>query len=249
MKIVGIIQARMGSTRLPGKVLRPILGTPMLGHIIQRLSQSTTIDELVVATSTLEQDRDIVEYAKKIGCAWSQGSEEDVLGRYYQAAMEFNADVVLRLTGDCPLIDPETTDRVVSAHLKAEKSDMASNVLVRSFPRGLDTEALSMACLERINYEATEPIYREHVTNYIHDYQEKFKLTNVLNDADESSHRWCVDTEDDFKLISVIYESLYAKKKHFGFKDVLELMQSRPDLPLLNKHVAQAKIFKRKTIP
>jgi spore coat polysaccharide biosynthesis protein SpsF len=247
MKIVGIIQARMGSSRLPGKVLMPILGKPMLGHVMERLGRCSTITEVVIATTTDPRDRVLCEFAEKNGYLCGVGPEEDVLGRYYKVAKKRGADVVLRLTSDCPLIDPGTTDAVVRRHLAAGNNDMTSNVFTRTYPRGLDTEALSMECLERVNREALDPVYREHVTNFIHDHPEQFKIESIEEPEDHSRHRWCVDTEEDLELVRRIYEGLYPGNAAFGWRDVLRFVESRPGLETVNAHVRQSKIFKRKT--
>jgi spore coat polysaccharide biosynthesis protein SpsF len=219
----------------------------MLQHIVERLERCSTIDEIVIATSTGPGDRVLCDFAVRQGYLFGVGSEEDVLGRYHKVAREREADVVLRLTGDCPLIDPETTDAVVRRHLAAGSNDMTSNVFTRTFPRGLDTEALSMECLDRLNREALDAIYREHVTNYIHDHPEKFKIENVCEPVDRSDLRWCVDTEDDLELVRRVYEGLYPGNEFFGMKDALRFVESHPELKTLNAHVRQAKIFRLKT--
>jgi spore coat polysaccharide biosynthesis protein SpsF len=240
----------MGSTRLPGKVLKPILGRPMLELMMERLERCQLLDEVVIATSDKPQDDDIAEFAKNRGYLFGRGSEGDVLGRYYQVAKERKADVVVRMTGDCPLIDPEVTDRVVERHLASKNSnDMTSNVFRRTFPRGFDTEIFSCPCLERVVQETGDPLYREHVTNYVYDYPEKFVIENVSSPVDRSDLRLCVDTEADFELVQSVFEALYPRNSSFGFREITEFLDSHPELKELNADVKQAKIFRHRTIP
>lgn len=246
MKIVGIVQARMGSSRLPGKILIPVLGVPVLEWCIERLRRCKRLDEVVIATTVHPRDEEVCYFAQSKGYFFSRGSEEDVLGRYYQVALERKADIVVRLTSDCPLIDPEITDHVIARHLDAKHNDMTSNVFTRTFPRGFDTEVLTHSCLERVNAITQEQIYREHVTNYIHDFPEQFRIENIENDANRSDLRLCVDTEHDLKLIRKIYEELYASSHCFGHREIYALFDRKPDLRNINACVQQAKIFKKK---
>ncbi len=246
MKVVGIVQTRMGSSRLPGKVLKPVLGVPVLEWCMERLLHCRNIAEVVIATTEHLRDEVICDFAKQKGYLCSRGSEEDVLGRYWKAARERGADAVVRLTSDCPLIDPEITDRVVARHLESPENDLTSNVFTRTFPRGFDTEVLSMDCLDRIHAEVLEPIYREHVTNYIHDYPEKFRIAEVVNSEDSSHLRLCVDTDEDLALIQKVFEELFPLNPHFGHREIYELFRRKPDLCQVNAKIQQAKIFKRK---
>jgi spore coat polysaccharide biosynthesis protein SpsF len=250
MKAVGIIQARMGSTRLPGKVLKPILGVPMLALMMERLSQSKELDEVVIATSTLPQDDVICEFAHTKGYLIGRGSESDVLGRYYQVAKERKADIIARMTGDCPLIDPDITDTVVrKQRLSGNKNDVTSNVLLRTFPRGFDTEVMSFSCLERVIHETQDPLYREHVTNYMYDFPEKFTMESVTNDEDCSDLRLTVDTEKDFELVKLIFEALYPANPRFRFRDIKLFLDENPELKTMNAYIKQTKIFRNRTIP
>lgn len=246
MKVVGVVQARMGSSRLPGKIMRQVLGVPLLEWCMERLRRCKTLDEVVIATTRHPRDETICDFARVKKYLFTRGSEEDVLGRYYAAALERNADVVIRLTSDCPLIDPEITDRVIRRHLESKVNDVTSNVYTRTFPRGFDTEALSIRCLKTIHDIALDPIYREHVTNYIHDFPEKFRIENIENNRDRSDLRLCVDTAEDLALVEKVYEELYPLNHHFGHREIYELFERRPELRNINAHIQQAKIFRRK---
>jgi len=241
MKVVGIVQARMGSSRLPGKVLRPLAGEPMLARVVSRLSRAGSIDEVVVATSDHFRERPIVELCRARHWSFFRGSEHDVLDRHYCAAIAHKADVVVRVTSDCPLIDPEIVDAVVSALLANPASDAASNVIPhRTFPRGLDAEAVRVTALERAWREDTNPAWREHVTQYIHRRPELFRITSVTNGEDLSELRWTVDTTEDLELLRRIYG--HFPDDRFAWRDVLSLLERHPDWLELNRHIEQKRV-------
>ncbi|MBI4550198.1 MAG: glycosyltransferase family protein [Candidatus Omnitrophica bacterium] len=242
-----MIAARMSSTRLPGKVLRPILGVPMLERMIERLRRCRQLDEIVIATSTSPGDDAVVDFARERSFLVERGPENDVLGRYFEVASRRGGEVVVRLTGDCPLIDPEVTDRVIAAHLAEPGAELSSNVFVRTYPRGFDTEVLSFSLLERLHRELKDPLYREHVTNFVYDYPEKFKIVSVTAPADGSDLRLCVDTEEDFKLAVSVYDALYPANPVFGAAEIAALFKARPELRGINSAVTQSKIFMRRT--
>ena len=241
MKIVCIIQARMGSTRLPGKVLLDLEGKPVLLRVIDRVLKSKKINQVVVATTTNPNDQKIVnlvqEYHPKVFVY--RGSEEDVLDRYYKTAKESKADVVVRITSDCPLIDSEIIDKVINKFLE-EETDYTSNVFgKRTYPRGLGVEVFSFDVLKKMWQEAHDEDDREHVTLYLKKCPDLFKCKNVVNDADYSFHRWTLDEEDDYKLIKIIYQELYPKNPNFKMRDVIELFNKKPKLIKINQHVEQ----------
>ena len=216
MKTVIIDQARMTSTRLPGKVMKEVLGKPLLEYQIERLKRANEADQLVIATTTNDTDQPIVELCKRLGVAYYSGSEEDVLSRYYEAATEFGADVVVRVTSDCPLIDPAVVDKVIK-HYKDnwDKYDYVSNTLTRTYPRGLDTEVFSYKVLQEAFFNAKEQSEREHVTPYICWHPERYRLGNVFHHENQSQHRWTVDTPEDFELIKLILQELYPVSNKF----------------------------------
>jgi len=189
MKIVAIVQARMGSTRLPGKVMLDLLGEPVLVRDVNRLRRSKMLDEIVIATTNLPADDLIVSLCKERGWKYSRGDESDVLDRYYQAARSCNADVIVRVTSDCPMIDPEVVDRVIRVFLDLPGIDYVSNTLPpRTFPRGLDTEVMTFEALERAWTEDEDPKLLDHVTPYIYRNPEKFQTRSVLNERDLSGN-------------------------------------------------------------
>ncbi len=243
MRTVIISQARMTSTRLPGKVLKEVLGKPLLEYHIERLLRVRLADELVVATTTNDTDQPIVELCERLGVAYYRGSEEDVLSRYYEAAAHFGADVVVRVTSDCPLIDPGVVDEAISLYVKnRDKYDYVSNALQRTYPRGLDTEVFSMAVLEKAYKEAREQPEREHVTPYVYRHPELFRLANCSGAQDYSQHRWTVDTPEDFELIRLILEELYPVNERFTWLDVLELLSKHSEWVEINAGVEQKEV-------
>ena len=237
MRIVAIIQARMGSTRLPGKTLEKIAGMTMLERVVRRTAASRLISEVTVATTVSPHDDVIYDASSGIGCRCFRGSEQDVLDRYFRAAAELEAEIVVRITSDCPLIDAAVVDRVITAFLD-EAPDYASNTLERTYPRGLDTEVLSRAALERAWREADQPSQREHVTPFIWQQPSLFRLLSVTDNEDHSRHRWTVDTIDDLQFVRSIYER-WPNREEPGWRDVLHMVDSDPVLASINAHVSQ----------
>lgn len=245
MKTVLIVQARMTSTRLPGKVLKPVLGKPLLSYQIERLRRVKLADELVIATTTNETDQPLIDLCASLNVPYYRGSEEDVLARYYGAALDIKADTVVRITSDCPVIDPEVIDKIIhyyNAHRPLY--DYVSNTLDRSYPRGMDTEVFSANVLEEIYIEATAPSDREHVTPFIYKNPERYKLANVLHKSDESRHRWTVDTMEDYELIKKIIEALYHQNPNYTMDDILKQFKYNPDWFFINSHVEQKHVIK-----
>ena len=233
--VVAIIQARMGSNRLPGKSLAPIENRPMLWHVIHRVQRARKVDRVVVATSIAAADDAIAVMCQEIGVPCYRGSENDVLDRFYTAAREERAAQVIRITADCPLIDPEIIDRVVTRYQRGDV-DYASNALVRSYPDGLDTEIFSFSVLERAWREAALPSEREHVTPYLR--SGNFRTANIENDAEPgyNHHRWTVDEPADLEFIREVYKA-FRERESFGMKDVLQLLEENPDLESLNSGI------------
>ncbi len=233
----------MNSSRLPGKIMLPILGRPMLELLIERLQRTQHLDEILVATTTNETDDEVEDLTCRVGVGCFRGSEHDVLDRVLKAARAASADVIVEITGDCPLIDPEVVERVLEAYMSFE-FDYVSNVLTRTFPRGLDTQVFSTAVLEQVARLTQDPNDREHVSLFIYEHPEKFSLHNVESGIPEKfwDLRLTVDTCEDYELIRAIYEELYPKDPEFALKDVLELIERRPELIELNAHVEQKPI-------
>lgn len=230
----------MTSTRLPGKVMLPVLGTPLLEYQIKRLQRVKSADAICVACTTNATDQPIVDLAIKLGVEIYRGSEEDVLARYYEAARTLGAEHVVRVTSDCPVIDPYEIDRVIDFYLdRQEELDYVSNALIRSYPRGLDAEIFSFAALGTAYLEAEENYEREHVTPFLYRHPERFRLANFSFELDKSDYRLTVDTLEDFDLISRIYSSLYPSNHDFTVYDILDLLASHPDWLKINCHVRQ----------
>ncbi|MFA7227450.1 MAG: glycosyltransferase family protein [Melioribacteraceae bacterium] len=242
MKTVAIIQARFGSTRLPGKILKELSGKPILWHMVDRLSRCKMIDRIVIATTTLSEDDRVEEFCKKNNFSFYRGSSEDVLSRYYESAKLFEAGTVIRITSDCPVIDPDIIDSMMNKYFSENKSgkiDYLSNVMKRTFPRGLDTEIFSFETLAKAHETARLQYEREHVTPYIYNHPDKFFTENFENEKDLSFHRWTVDTPEDFRLMEEIYSALYDEKRIFLFEDILGLFEKKPGLIEINQNIKQ----------
>ncbi|MXQ54255.1 cytidylyltransferase domain-containing protein [Shimazuella alba] len=244
MKIVAIIQARMGSTRLPGKILKEVLGRPLLEYQIERVRKSRFIHQIVIATTNKESEQPIIDLCNRLSVAYHRGSEQDVLLRYWEAAMRYKATVVVRLTSDCPLIDPKIIDASITKYLsKINLYDYVSNTIERTFPRGLDVEVMSMKALDQANREARNIVHREHVTPYIYLHPDKFTLGSVKNPLDVSSYRLTVDTKEDFQLIKRLIHYFSDKKiESVTFEDIICLLQKKPEWNLINSHIEQKKL-------
>jgi len=236
MKVVAIVQARMGSTRLPNKVMREICGVPMIELLLRRLSSAKTVDQIMVATSVDEKNTPLELHVEKLGYLCVRGSEEDVLQRYLDAAEAAKADVVVRITGDCPLIDPVLVDQCVSRFIDS-KVDYLDNTNPPTFPDGLDVAVVSIDVLRRAGKKATSQYDREHVMPYIYNSGE-FQLGSLLNDIDYSMFRWTVDESADFEVVNHIF-SHFSPNIHFSWKDVLDLQRSQPELFAANQEIVR----------
>ncbi|MEH2349514.1 MAG: glycosyltransferase family protein [Nostoc sp.] len=240
MRTVIIVQARMTSTRLPGKVLKKVLDKPLLEYQIERLKRVNLADEIVIATTINDTDKPIIELCDRLSVPYFPGSEEDVLARYYGAAKEHQADIIVRVTSDCPLIDPQVIDKAIQFFIDY-KYDYVSNSLERTYPRGMDTEVFSFIALYEAFAEARVQPEREHITPFIYMHPERYQLAQVVYSENQSSHRWTVDTADDFELIKRIIEALYPQIPKFTLEDCLDLLREYPDWSLINAHVEQKK--------
>jgi spore coat polysaccharide biosynthesis protein SpsF len=272
MKVVAIIQARMGSSRLPGKVLADVGGRSMLWRVCRRAGRAALVDQVVVATTLEPDDEQIADECALLQVPCFRGSAQDVLRRYDGAARAFEADAVVRITADCPLIDPKVIDLVVGAFLRTEKGGQApfsgeggqapvaqraasppllpfsyaSNTLRRRWPRGLDTEVMTVAALERACREATEPYQRTHVTPYIYRHPELFRLLAVTPPSgghhEGFGHgRWTVDLPEDLDFVRAVYARL-GDDPSFSWRDVQRLLTREPALAELNRHVRQKQL-------
>ncbi len=227
--IPAILQARTSSRRLPGKVLKPILGRPMLERQIERLRRARRIGRLVVATSDDVSDDAIAALCSSVGVECFRGSLEDVLDRFYHAARRLAARAVVRLTGDCPLADAAVIDQLIDLHTTGDY-DYTSNALTRTYPVGLDAEVMNLHCLESAWREAELASEREHVTPFIYHHPERFRLGNLAQPTDLSHLRWVVDEPADLAFVSAVYAALYPDKPAFETSDIVALLAQRPDI-------------------
>ncbi|NFE73504.1 acylneuraminate cytidylyltransferase [Clostridium botulinum] len=243
MKVVCIIQARMGSSRLPGKVLKKICGKTVLEHDINRVNLASNIDEIVIATTTNCEDDSIVEEAKRLGVKCFRGSENDVLSRYYFAAKKSNADTVIRITSDCPCLDYKILTYMLTMYLdKSSNVDYMNNTIERTYPRGYDIEIFSFAALEKAFINAKKEYEREHVTPYLYDLNNKFRILSYKNSKDYSKYRVTLDTKEDFEVIKAIYEELYTSNEYFLLEDVIEFLEKNPQIVKINQSIEQKKL-------
>lgn len=244
MRVIVIVQARMGSERFPGKVMKRIKGKPLLGYMLERIQRMQYIDEIVVASTESMDDQVIVDYCQRLGVKWYRGSTNDVLSRYYEVAVREAAQVIVRLTADCPLIDPFILDNMVVNFVAAQPNlDYMSNTVSRSFPRGFDCEILSFEALEETYNKAKLPMEREHVTPYIYLRWSLFRVANYFSIlGDHSNYRLTVDYPEDFKLISKIITELTPTNPEFGLKDVLNFLEKNPKIAKINAHLTQKKL-------
>lgn len=231
--ILGILQARASSSRLPGKVLKPLLGEPMLARQIERLKRSTRLDQLVVATSDQREDEAIAALCTQLGVPCFRGPLDDVLQRFHLAAQAFGPSQIVRLTGDCPLADPALIDELIELHLTGGY-DYSSNGWEPSYPDGLDAEILSTATLNLLAERADTPAQREHVTYYIRQHEDQFKIGKLERQPSLAHLRWTVDEPADFTLVEQIYQRLYPSNPAFATDDILALLTREPALATLN---------------
>lgn len=241
MTILAVIQARMRSTRLPGKVMRHLCGRSVLGHVILRVRLARRLDEVLVATTTQPEDHTIVQEAEHYGVRVYRGSEDDVLARYFYAAQ--GADIIVRVTSDCPLFDPQLLDGMIERFQVAQTAglpvDYLSNTLIRTYPRGVDAEIFSYGALRAAHERAREPYEREHVTPYIYMHPERFVLENYASNPNLSHLRWTLDTPEDLRFIEEVYGALYREGEIFSTAAILTLLEGRPELAQINAHVPQ----------
>lgn len=243
MRIEIFVQARMGSTRLPGKILKQVLGKPLLLYQIERLKEVTLADCCRILTTTEKADDQIVSFCKDHGIPVFRGPEEDVLSRYHQAALEYRPDAIVRVSSDCPLIDPKVVNDIIRTYRDGfPQWEYVSNCITRTFPRGLDAEIFSFEALDKAFRLSIDKGEREHVTLHMYRHPELYRLRNVTNSEDLSDYRWTVDTTEDFELIKRILEHLYPRKPDFRMQDVLQLLNEHPDWKRINEGVKQKEV-------
>ena len=234
--VTAIIQARMTSTRLPGKVMLEVLGKPLLYYLIERLQSTASIGDIILTTTVNAQDDSVAKLGSALGIDIFRGSENNVLSRYYEAAKTFGAKHIMRITADCPLIDPDMLDKLVKFYFK-NGFDFACNCNPPTLPDGLDAEIFTFQALEHAHEHAIRPSCLEHVTTYIRNHPNAFSLGSWSYPKNLSFLRWTVDEPDDFVLIKKIIEALYPLKKEFRFEDILNLLKQQPELIKINTHI------------
>jgi spore coat polysaccharide biosynthesis protein SpsF len=260
MNIVAIIQARIGSTRLPGKVLKDIEGKPMLVRVVERVSQAHAINDIIIATTSNAEDDEIESLCNEWDYKCYRGSENDVLDRYYQAANQLDANIIVRITSDCPLIDPEIIDSVIEAIFIEDTAnnfspqseynnaiyDFVSNRLPppwhRTYPIGLDVEVVTYRALEQAWKEAKEPFQREHVMPYLYTNENKFKIRILDCKKDYGDKRWTVDEERDLEFVRTVY-ACFTDTEQFGCQDIINLLDQKPELSSINSNVVHKNVY------
>lgn len=246
MKIVASIEARMGSTRLPGKSMKKILGKPMLQLMIERVKNCNKIDEIVIATSKNKENDKIEELSKKLGVSYFRGSEEDVLDRVLKGAKSVNADIILESWGDCPLTDPLVLDDLIKYYLE-NNFDCVGTILPnfkKTYPLGISALIFSTKVLDEINKITHDPVDRENVSNYIYEHPEKYKLSPLPcpPELNFPNLRLVVDEQSDFDLIKIIFENLYPSNPKFNTKEIIKFLNSNPNIRNMNKDVDQKRL-------
>jgi spore coat polysaccharide biosynthesis protein SpsF (cytidylyltransferase family) len=249
-RVIAVVQARLGSTRLPGKALSPIAGRPMLAHVLARATAIPGVDRVVLATTTSPEDAALVDLARAAGVASVRGSVSDVLDRFHAALTEHPADAIVRITADCPLLDPAVAGRVVAEYRRrAGELDYVSNVHPPTFPDGLDTEVISAGALASAWREAIAASDREHVTPYVWSRPQRFRLANVSGADDLSSLRWTVDDAQDLAFVRAVYGALAPdgepRAALFGMGAMLDLLRARPDIGAINAGTPRNEGFER----
>jgi spore coat polysaccharide biosynthesis protein SpsF len=242
MNIVAIVQARLGSTRFPKKMFAKIEGKTLIEHVITRLEYSKEIDHIVLATTENAIDDELCVWAENHGIDFFRGSENNVLERYYFAALKFKADIIVRVTGDDPLKDVIVIDQVISI-LKSEDLDFSFNNFPPSFPEGMDCEVMTMECLKIAFENAVGDFEREHLTQYLYNNLGMFNHSNFSSDINYSNLRWTIDTKEDLEMVKCIYSHLYKNNPKFGWLDVIDLLKEFPEISNINNFVKRSHLY------
>lgn len=245
--VLCIVQARLNSTRLPGKVLLPLKNRPVIEHVFNQLSFATKLNNIILATSTEESDNKLEVWAINNSKEIFRGNLNDVLERYYFAAKKYNGDIIVRITGDCPLIDPKIVDTVVNEFVEGG-FDYFSNTINPTFPDGLDTEVFSYDALETTYFNAKLKSEREHVTPYIKNNPGTFKLGGFENKVNYEKYRWTIDNQEDYEFLKIIFEKLYIEDQYISWKDVIRFIDDKPEIININKHIKRNEGYEKSLI-
>jgi len=238
METITVIQARMSSTRLPGKVMLPLLGKPLLIRMIERVKSANFVGEVIVATSTNADDDGIEILCNQNNIICSRGHLTNLLDRHYQVAKQFNAEAVVKIPSDCPLIDPKVIDKVIGHYINSDEFDFVSNLHPATYPDGNDVEIFSFESLECAWNDATKDYEREHTTPFIWEHQDVFCVGNVTWETGydfSSTHRWTIDFPEDYEFIRKVYDELYSKNPAFSLNDILTLLKQKPEIAEINR--------------
>ena len=243
MKVNAIIQARCGSTRLPGKIFMDIDGKPLLWHVVNRLTYADLIDDIVVATTTDYKDDMTEKWCNENNVKCYRGSEDDVLNRFYNAAVAFPCDVIVRVTADDPFKEPSIIDMIIKK-LIDEKLDLACNVLPPSFPEGLDCEVFTFDVIETMENATNDAYDREHVTPYIYNHPDKFKIENISSSRQLSDYRWTIDNQEDYDMVNAIYEKRKNENEGILLMDeILGILEENPEIASINSEVKRSAMY------
>ena len=245
LNTIAIVQARLGSTRLPGKVLLEIESKPVLLHIVNRLKRVLKVDDIIIATSSLKINSKIISFCKENDIKCFVGSEDNVLERFYQAALVYKPKNVIRITGDCPLLDSELINRLIDYYEEndfdycgiATGAGVANKKSIFRYPDGLDAEIFKFSVLQKAFENANSKLHLEHVTPYIWSNKKLFNLGVLYSETDFSNHRWTLDNIEDFDFIKWIYSKLYSKNKYFNMFDIIHLLKNNKEILIKNKHL------------
>lgn len=236
LKVIAAIQVRMGSTRLPGKAIKKINGKTLIEWINYRLSFCKEVDQIVLSTSDTSENDPLESLAKDVGIDYFRGSETDLIKRLLETAKKFSADAVIRVTGDCPLVDPEILDKMIKIYRnKAPEIDYVTNVLPPTFPDGIDIEIISTKTLESLDKEIKDPLYREYLTTTILENPYKFRVFNYASKKNLFHLRLTVDYPEDFELVKIIFTKLHKDGNIFVLEDILNLFKKEPGLIKINE--------------
>ena len=240
--VTAIIQARVGSTRLPNKVFCDLSGKPLIWHVCDRLKYSKLIDNIILATTVSANDNILEKWGNENKIKVFRGSEEDVLSRYYHAAVSSNSRTIVRVTADDPFKDPEIIDQVIRM-LQNEKLDFCFNNNPSTFPEGLDTEVFTIDALEAAYEKSNDSFEREHVTQYFYRNTNQFKMKNYLHKSNLSHLRWTIDTKEDYLMASMVYNELYKEGRIFLLDDILKLLDEKPEIEKINNSVERSTMY------